>query len=129
MKHDYAAACRFFSPEDACRFALAAYYAAGAEIEPPKGESWFLEGAPYATGGDFADAFMDQLRDRVAAAAWSASVPRSGSESFALWWPNPGESIDDLTEVGQLLLRRMAKHLPPGIGRFNNQSGGGALDD
>lgn len=121
MKHDYAAACRFFSAEDACRFALAAYFAAGAEIEPPKGEPWLIEGTPYAAPGDFADAFVEQMRDRVAAAAVASSVRRSGSDTFSLWWPNPGESADDLTDVGQFLLRRLMKHLPPSDNRRNNQ--------
>lgn len=115
MKTDHAAACRFFSAEDACRFALAAYFAASAEIQPPKGEPWILEGAPYATAGDFADAFMDQVRDRVAAAALAASARRSGSESHPLWWPNPGENADDMSETGRVLLRRIVKHLPPEI--------------
>lgn len=121
MKTDHAAACRFFSAEDACRIALAAYFAAGAEIEPPKGEPWFLEGAPYATGGDFADAFMEQMRDRIAAAAVAASVRHSGSEVFPLWWPNPGESTDHLTGVRQFLFGRLGKHLPLRDNRRNNQ--------
>lgn len=128
MKHDYAAACRFFSAEDACRFALAAYYAAAREIEPPKGEPWMLEGAPYASAGDFADAFMDQVRDRVAAAAVTASVRRSGSTCFPLWWPNPEEPTADLSETGQVLLHRLMKHLPPLDNTGNNQQARGLIN-
>lgn len=128
MKTDHVAACRFFSAEDACRFALAAYFAAGAEIEPPPGEPWLVGGAPYASAGDFADAFMDQVRDRVAAAAFASSVCRSGSECFPIWWPNPDEQTSDLSEVRQLLLRKIVKHLPPRDNAGNNQPGRGLIN-
>jgi hypothetical protein len=121
MKPDPAAQCRFFSAEDACRFALAAYYAASREIEPPPGEPWITEGAPWASGGDFADAFLEGVRDRVAAAAWSQSLRRSGSVIDGLWWPNPDEDCSDLTEHAALLLGRIMIHLPPEDNRRHNR--------
>lgn len=66
MKPDYAAQCRFFTAEDACRISLQAYYAAARRIEPPAGEAWMIDGEPYASAGDFADAFNGELQARVA---------------------------------------------------------------
>ncbi len=65
MKTDYAAQCRFFHAEDACRMALQAYYAAGRRIEPPPGEPWVIDGEPYASASDFADAFTGELQARL----------------------------------------------------------------
>lgn len=65
MKFDPAAACRYFSAEDACRLALQAYYAAAAAIDPPPGEPWELEGCPYATPTDFLDAYICELHARL----------------------------------------------------------------
>ena len=39
MKTDYAAQCRFFTAEDACRIALQAYYAARPAPRPPTGRN------------------------------------------------------------------------------------------
>ncbi|KRA35487.1 hypothetical protein ASD68_03540 [Rhodanobacter sp. Root627] len=66
MKTDFAAQCRFFTGEDACRIALKAYYAAARDLDPPPGEPWEVDGVPYATASDFADAFNDQMRARLA---------------------------------------------------------------
>lgn len=66
MKIDYAAQCRFFTAEDACRIALQAYYAAGRRIQPPPGEPWIIDGDPYAGPGDFADAFSGEVQARIA---------------------------------------------------------------
>ncbi|MHB1059192.1 MAG: hypothetical protein ACYC0F_15040 [Rhodanobacter sp.] len=65
MKTDYAAQCRFFRAEDAVRIALQAYYAAGRRIEPPPGEPWMIDGDPYATATDFAEAFNGELQARL----------------------------------------------------------------
>lgn len=66
MKIDYAAQCRFFSAEDACRLALSSYFAAGRRIEPPKGEPWMIDGQPYACASDFVDAFNGEMQARIA---------------------------------------------------------------
>lgn len=66
MKTDAAAACRFFTPGDACRMALAAYYAAGRHIALPPGTPWVVDGAPYAEAVDFTDAFLGELEARIA---------------------------------------------------------------
>lgn len=65
MKADPAAACRFFTAEDACRLALQAYYAATHRIEPPQGEPWAIDGEPYATAQDFAGVFVGEMQARV----------------------------------------------------------------
>lgn len=65
MKSDVTAPCRFFTAGDACRLALAAYYAAGHRIEPPAGEPWIVDGDPYAGPADFADAFNGELQARL----------------------------------------------------------------
>lgn len=66
MKIDYAAQCRFFSAEDACRIALQAYFAASQMIEPPPGESWCAEdGSPWACASDFVDAFQGAVMARI----------------------------------------------------------------
>ncbi|WP_343822062.1 hypothetical protein, partial [Dyella marensis] len=111
MKIDYAAQCRFFSAEDAVRFALASYYAASRAIEPPPGEPWFDDGVPFASGGVFADEFVQELADRVSAAAYAMKVARSGSPIDGLWWPVGDE---ELTERREFLLRRIMNHLPRG---------------
>lgn len=66
MKPDHAAQCRFFTAEEACRIALQAYYAAARRIEPPAGEPWMIDGEPYASASDFADAFNGELQARIA---------------------------------------------------------------
>ncbi len=114
---DPAAQCRFFTADDAIRFALAAYYAASHDIEPPQGEPWLIDGEPYADGSCFADAFVQQIADRVSAAAYSANLPRSCSEIMGVWWPQEGE---ELTESGEVFLRRIMNHLPSGHNRAHN---------
>lgn len=118
MKHDPAEACRFFSAEDACRFALAAYYAAGEELKPPPGEPWFIDGDPYASASDFADEFCQQIADRVSAVAYSQHLRRSGSSFDGPWWPNNEE---ELTDAGPVVLRRIMQHLPPVDNPGNNR--------
>ena len=65
MEIDHAAACRFFTPGDACRLALAAYHAAAAGLLPPVGQPWVIDGESYATPADFVDAFADELAARL----------------------------------------------------------------
>lgn len=69
MKLDPVAQCRFFSADDACRFALQAYYGSHRYIEPPPGEPWMIDGEPYAGPGDFADAFIAELQVRISLCA------------------------------------------------------------
>ncbi|MDQ0008279.1 hypothetical protein J2T07_000438 [Luteibacter jiangsuensis] len=99
MKIDHAAECRFFSAEDAIRFALSAYYAATKHIEPPAGEPWVIDGAPWASGADFADAFMQEVADRISAKACELQLRRSGSQIMGLWWPLDGDEITDTGKV------------------------------
>jgi hypothetical protein len=65
METDHAAACRFFTPGDACRIALAAYRAAAFDLVPPFGQPWMLDGEPYATASDFVDAFAGEVAARL----------------------------------------------------------------
>lgn len=65
METDHAAACRFFTPGDACRVALAAYRAAAERLTPPFGGPWFVEGLPFAAPADFADDFVAELVAQV----------------------------------------------------------------
>ncbi|MFC5741587.1 hypothetical protein [Dyella tabacisoli] len=123
MKIDYAAQCRFFSAEDAIRYALAAYYAATQNIEPPKGEDWLIDGQPYACASDFADAFVQEVADRVSAAAYAQRLPRLASDITGTWWPNDGE---ELTSAGEVFLRRIMNHLPPVDNRVHNRPSNGA---
>lgn len=64
-KVDHAAACRFFTPEDACRLALAAYYGASRDIEPPAGESWVVDGMIWSSTCDFAAAFLTRVEREI----------------------------------------------------------------
>ncbi len=66
MKIDYAAQCRFFTPEDACRIALQAYYAAAKHLEPPPGEPWMIDGQPWCDATYFAESFNGELQARLA---------------------------------------------------------------
>jgi len=71
MKRDQTAQCRFFCAEDACRIALQAYYAAGRRITPPPGEPFVVDGVPWASKEEFAEAFVGELRARVGLLAFS----------------------------------------------------------
>ena len=67
MKPDYAAQCRFFTAEDACRITLQAYYSATRHLTPPPGEPWYTEdGSPWASATDFAEAFNGEMQARLA---------------------------------------------------------------
>lgn len=65
METDHAAACRYFTPGDACRVALDAYRAAADRLTPPFGQPWMLDGQPFATPADFADDFVAELVARL----------------------------------------------------------------
>lgn len=69
------AACQFFTPEDAARWALAAYYGAARDIRPPKGEPWLCEFGPWATPAAFGDAVVTRFLGLVVAAAIDARIP------------------------------------------------------
>lgn len=65
METDPAAACRYFTPGDACRLALDAYRTAAANLVPPFRQPWMLHGQPWATPTDFADDFVAELVARL----------------------------------------------------------------
>lgn len=65
MKSLNAASCRYFTPGDACRVALDAYRAAARHVEPPPGESFVVDGVPWCTATDFAEAFSGELQARL----------------------------------------------------------------
>lgn len=65
METDHAAACRFFTPGDACRAALAAYHAAAECLRPPFGGPWLIDGQPFAVAADFADNFIAEIVAQV----------------------------------------------------------------
>lgn len=66
----------WFSQEDVCRHALAAYAIAREEIKPPKGEPW-KDGhdMPWADGSDFAAHFMQAFLVRLHAQGQAAGQP------------------------------------------------------
>ena len=55
----------WFSQEDACRHALAAYALAIEACKPPDGEPWLYEGQPWATEEDFAVHFIHCFTTRL----------------------------------------------------------------
>jgi hypothetical protein len=66
MKARTAAACRFFTAEDAVAMALKAYYACGRLFEPPPGEPWMdPDGVPWSGPTGFAEAFSGELQARI----------------------------------------------------------------
>jgi len=65
METDHAAACRFFTPGDACRLALDAYRDATDAMVPPFRQPWFIDGVPFAIPADFVDFFADALAARL----------------------------------------------------------------
>lgn len=55
----------WFSQEDACRHALAAYALAIEACKPPPGEPWFYQGEPWSNEEDFAVNFIHQFAKRL----------------------------------------------------------------
>lgn len=81
METDHAAACRYFTPGDACRIVLAAYRAAAFDLAQPPGEPWMIDGEPYAGPSDFADSFVGEVAARLGLLALErlgAFLPPSG---------------------------------------------------
>lgn len=137
MKTDPAAQCRFFKAEDACRIALQAYYAAGRRIEPPPGEPWMVDGDPYASAADFADAFSGEVQARIALLA----LDRLGNFDVAMSeWnlyklaadiapekmaPIIAERETMLADINASFLETTAHGLPCGDNRVDNATVGG----
>ena len=69
------AACRFFTPEDAIRWALQAYCGACRDVVPPKGEPWMVDGCAWTTPAAWADLVVTRFMGLVVAAAIDARVP------------------------------------------------------
>jgi hypothetical protein len=69
------AACRFFTPDDAVRWALQAYYGACRDVVPPKGQPWLAEGVAWSSPACWGDAVVTRFMAAVVAAAIDARVP------------------------------------------------------
>ncbi len=113
------AACRFFTAEDAVRWALAAYYGASRDIQPPKGEPWHSEFGPWTTPAAFGDAVVTRFLGSVVAAAIDARIPCDhGCATPSFGWDDrgfpgsradafePGFSGDQGNDVPQLSVGR-----------------------
>jgi len=124
---DPAAASRCFTAEDACRYALAAYYAACADIEPPKGEPWLDEdGEAWASPGDFVEMFLRQVGIKVYREAVAAGV-----EVITGSMPQcPDALCAVMRETGRLVEEDFSgadnDNLPPPENRADNHAGGGS---
>ncbi|MDE2075403.1 MAG: hypothetical protein KGJ81_18375 [Alphaproteobacteria bacterium] len=83
-----AAACRFFSYGKAVLMAMEAYSAAAVLIEPPAGEAWFDEyGNAWANETLFAECFIEEMCQRINAAAVAAAVPYASHSVYpGLGW-------------------------------------------
>lgn len=94
MKHDLAASVRWFGAEQSLAWALQAYYAACKAVEPLPGQPFIdQDGDLWASKGDFLQAFHSALTARLNLAAFAhGDVPRSGSASEQLGWPDNADS-------------------------------------
>lgn len=107
MKRDVTRAWRWFSADDALRWALAAYFQACRELEPPAGdpnpETW-------SSGGVFAHLFHEAITARICREAVMQKIPCDhGSASAPLGW----ELADFSGDAGN--------GLPPSIIPSNNR--------
>jgi len=86
------AACRFFTPEDVVRWALAAYYGASRDIEPPAGEPWIdPESGSWATPAAFGRAVHARFTNALVAASIDAHIPCDhGCASEEYSWDDRG---------------------------------------
>jgi hypothetical protein len=94
MKRDVAASVRWFGAEQAMAWALQAYYAACRAVEPPVGEPFIdSDGVCWTSKGEFLHAFHSAFTARLNRAAFvDGDVPRSGSASEQLGWPDNADS-------------------------------------
>lgn len=116
MKFDSAAACRIFSAEDCIRWALAAYYGASRDIEPPPGEPWDGESGPWSSPALFIDAVHRRFTESLNDAAITARIPcDSGCACTLLGW-------DDSAFANGDLIGLKMHDLPPVQNAVNNQS-------
>lgn len=114
MKIDHAAACRFFSAEDVCCWALAAYYQASKDILPPLGEPWFAEGVAYSSSGYFTYSVHRRFTDALNAAAVAARIVCDhGTASEPCHW-------DDSDYRDAVLAASSLNRLPPSEKPGNN---------
>lgn len=87
------AACRFFTPEDVVRWALAAYYGASRDVEPPPGVPWLDPefGQSWASPASFGDAVHMRFTNALVAAAIDARLPCDhGCASATFSWDDSG---------------------------------------
>lgn len=84
MKRDIAKAWRWFTAEDALRWALAAYYAASREVDPPADDP---DPELWATSGYFAFAFHAAITRRICREALERKIPCDhGNATLELGW-------------------------------------------
>lgn len=122
---DPAAACRCFTAEDALRYALAAYYAASADVEPPEGEPFIgAEGVPYAGPAEFVEFFLQQVSRRVYSRALRAGIDlNTGSIPCC-----PEALCDLLAHPDERFTAEEDDSLPLPENQGNNQLGSGERD-
>ena len=91
MKYDSPAACRFFTPDDAVRWALAAYYGASRRLHPPLGESFIDGDGRWSSPATFALDVQYAFSESIVAAAIDAKIPCDhGSSGPSCSWNDSG---------------------------------------
>lgn len=122
MKYDTPASCRFFSPDDAVRWALAAYYGASRALTPPPGEAFIQERVPWATPASFALDVHFRFTDSIVAAAIAAKVPCDhGTASATCGWDLSSE-----TGSPDFMARQERNNLPGVLNLPDTRQNGGA---
>jgi hypothetical protein len=84
--------CIWFTPKEALSWALAAFYGACKDAQPPPGEPWAVEGCAWTNGGNFAEAFQRRLTDRLNREAEQLRIPSPDNSGALVGWDNPGQS-------------------------------------
>lgn len=80
-------ACRFFTPDDALRWALQAYYGASRHVVPPEGEPWFQDGSAWSSPACWGLEVVSRFIELATAAAIDARVPCDhGSQTPSFSW-------------------------------------------
>lgn len=126
MKSDQVAACRFFSAEDVCRWALSAYYGASRALVPPNGEAFIAEGCAWSSAACFAFDVHRRLTESMVAAAIDAKIPcNHWSESASCSWDDSGFPGSHADYVVAHFAGLELNDLPPLDNPGNNRSDGG----
>lgn len=126
MKIDSAAACRFFSAEEACRWALAAYYGASRDVEPPSGVPFVDDGVQWSSPAYFGDAVLSRFAAALVAAAIDARIPCDhGNAAPSFSWDDSGFAGSMCDRGAALFLGPPLNDLPPANNAADNQAESG----